>query len=125
MSDINVLSPETGAVAYKLDSNIRVCRYEPKDITSPMAPHPSPYAPYGRWEFGHDHLFMAEERILRELTALRRKQGYFESGVVLRSAILGELMAKYPRGTLLEDIKFNITVIGKRYAGALILAVPH
>jgi len=125
-TSFKVLSSETGEVAYRVSAGTRVCRYEPRRCPTPMAPHPSPYAPYGRWEFGYDHLFMVEERILQTLTSLRQAQNYFSADVVLRSAMLATLIATYgPQAVLLEDIKFNITVIGARHAGALILAVPR
>lgn len=123
---IQVLSSETGKVVYRLSPKTRVCRYEPQQIATPMMPHASPYAPYGRWEFGWNHLFVVEERILNALAELRRGQNYFTPDVVLRKAPLGELLRKCgPGAVVLEDIKFNITVLGIRGGGALIIAVPR
>ena len=90
-----------------------------------MTPHASPYAPYGWYEFGYDHLFVVEESALSALHSLREGQGYFEQDVVLRSAVLGELIERCGDGTVvLEDIKFNFTVLGSSKKGALIITVP-
>jgi hypothetical protein len=122
---IPVISSETGETKYTLSPMQRVVRYEPRNVATPMMPHISEYAPYGRWEFGHLHLFCAMEEILSELTELRKKQGYFANDVVLRDAQLGDLVQRCGRGTtVLEDIKFNMTVLGGQRVGALIIAVP-
>lgn len=122
MADIDVLSPETGNIVYTLDSSVTVYRWEPDDAPTPMSPHASPYAPYGRFEFGYEHLFLVEEQALQDLTALREGQGYFQGNVVLRSAQLGELIGRYEGAVLLEDQKFNMTVLGGDRKGGLILA---
>ena len=83
MAEIQVLSPETGNPVYSIDSDATVYRWEPGDAPTPMSPHASPYAPYGRFEFGYNHLFMVEEQALEDLTALRNGQGYFQGSVVL------------------------------------------
>jgi hypothetical protein len=87
-----------------------------------MSPHASPYAPYGRYEFGYSHLFLVEERALEDLSALRKGQGYFQGNVVLRSATIGQLMEPFGEAVLLEDQKFNMTVLGSGRHGGLILA---
>ncbi len=122
MADIEVLSPETGNLVYTLDSGTTVYRWEPEDAPTPMSPHCSPYAPYGPFEFGYEHLFMVEAHALDDLTALRDGQGYFAANVVLRSTTLGELVGRHEGAVLLEDVKFNMTVLGGDRKGGLILA---
>ena len=90
-----------------------------------MSAHASPYAPYGPFEFRHDHLFCVEERALAALTGLREGQGYFTENVVLRSARLCDLIARHGGAKVLEDIKFNMTVLGGNAQGGLIIAAPH
>jgi len=121
---IQVLSPETGNPVYTLDPGITVFRWEPADAPTPMSPHSSPYAPYGRWEFGYKHLFLVEERALTDLTGLREGQGYFTENVILRHAQLHTLMSQNPGAVLLEDLKFNFTVLGGNRKGGLIIAAP-
>lgn len=123
---IDVLSPETGHHVYSLPRHTIIYRYEPEDVATPMMPHRSMYAPYGPFEFRYVHLFCAEERALGHLTRLRQQQGYFEGATVLREAVLGDLIHRCGSGTkVLEDIKFNISVVGERQAGALIIASRH
>jgi len=122
---IPVLSPETNSVVYNLSPTVQVFRFEPRNVSTPMTPHMSPYAPYGRYEFGYRHLFVAEEQALVDLETLRQGQGYFEQDVVLRSEMLGHLINRCGPGTVvLVDVKFNMTVLGGARKGALIIAVP-
>ncbi len=122
---IDVIHPETYTTVYRLFPTDTVYRYEPRDVPTPMMPHKTIYAPYGRYEFGYKHLFCAEQRALDELTRLRDGQGYFEGDVVLRSEAVGNLIHRCGAGTVvLEDLKFNLTVIGKQQAGALIITMP-
>ncbi len=119
---IDVLSPETGRVVYTLPASTTVYRYEPRDVPTPMTPHASMFAPYGRFEFGYHHLFCAEDRALGALTQLRDSQGYFDGDVVLRTARLDELIRRGGSGTkVVEDVKFNFTVLGIPQGGALIV----
>lgn len=125
MSTIQVLSPETSRVIYTLSDATPVFRYELPNVATPMTPHASPYAPYGRYEFGWKHLFCAEQCALADLTTLRDRQGYFEDGAVLRSEILGLLLRRCgPRTVVLADVKFNMTVLGGDRRGGLIIATP-
>ena len=122
---IDVISLETYVVVYKLFPTDVVYRYEPRDAPTPMMPHKSMYAPYGRFEFGYKHLFCAEQRALDELHRLREGQGYFEADVVLRSETIGNLIRKCGKGAVvLEDQKFNFTVLGAGKKGALIVTMP-
>jgi hypothetical protein len=123
---IEVRSSETNNVKYHLDGDTTVYRWEPSDAPTPMSPHASPYAPYGRYEFGYNHLFVVEQRALEALTELRKGQGYFAANVVLRSAQLWDLVSAGGPGTVvLEDIKFNMTVLGGDLKGGLIIASPN
>jgi hypothetical protein len=123
---IEVRSSETNDVKYTLDGGTMVYRWEPGDAPTPMTPHASPYAPYGRYEFHYNHLFVVEQRALDALTGLRGSQGYFAGNVVLHSAQLCDLVSAGGPGTVvLEDIKFNMTVLGGDLKGALIIASPN
>jgi hypothetical protein len=122
---IPVLSPETNTVKYHLSPTTTVYRFEPKGVDKPMTPHDSPFAPYGRYEFGYRHLFVVEEKALADLRDLRESQRYFDQEVVLRSEMLANLIRRCGPGTVvLVDIKFNMTVLGGDRKGALIIAVP-
>jgi hypothetical protein len=122
---VHVHHPDNRRVVYSIDANTRVFRWEPNDVPTPMAAHSSPYAPYGPYEFGYEHLFVVEEAALDELSRLRGAQGYFASNVVLRSATVGDLLASAGRGAVVvEDVKFNMTVLGGDRKGALIIAKP-
>lgn len=122
---IEVKCPETGLLAYHLSPLTPVYRFEPRDIATPMTPHDSPYAPWGPYEFGYRHLFVAERQALDDLEALRRSQNYFVGEVVLRHEILVTLLRRCgPRTAVLEDVKFNGTVLGEPRKGGLIIAAP-
>jgi hypothetical protein len=124
--EFQVLNYETSQPKYTLTADSMVFRYEPKNVATPMTPHPSPYAPYGKYEFHYNHLFVVEEGALDALTALRKQQGYFEQGVVLRSERLGDLMNRLGSGAvIIEDLKFNMTVVGGLDGrGAFIITAP-
>ena len=69
----------------------------------------------------HKALFVVSMDKLDSLTELRNEQGYFEEGVVLRTATLGELMDEYPGINLLSDYRMRITADGFQDGGAFVL----
>ena len=52
------------------------------------------------------------------------QQNYFTENVILHHAQLHTLMSQNPGAFLLEDLKFNFTVLGGNRKGGLIIAAP-
>ena len=89
-----------------------------------------PWSPYfdvsKAMEYGlkpdyYQALFTASEPNLEKLTNLRKDQGYFDDGVVLKQATVGELLDKNPNAKVLADFRFNGSVLGKESGGYIVV----
>jgi len=100
---------EMGSVRGEFDPDMKIYRIEPKDVTTPLEPHSSPYFD-GRWDFyagegarpGDRVLYFTNEAGAADLLS---RKNYFDASTPLevRTTTLGEMMNKYPDGKVFED----------------------
>jgi len=117
---------EGGRIVEELSAETVLVRFEPPNVDTPMSPHESPYFDVSKgMEYGlkpdhHKALFVVSKDNLETLSALRKKQGYFDEGVVLRESTLGELMSENPGANLLSDFRLNGNTLGIEKGGYIL-----
>jgi hypothetical protein len=121
-----LLNGETGRVIGEVRGDTPIFRIEPKNATTPMQPHQSPYFEPGRIHAGGpgDALFVADSKqALADLEKLRREQGYFANEeLVLRVTTYDDLVKAYPDARIMTDAKMEF---GRGIEGARIVVVPE
>ncbi|MEZ8185261.1 RHS repeat-associated core domain-containing protein [Shewanella sp. 5S214] len=116
-----------GKIVEYISRETVLVRYESPLLKTPMTPHESPYFDISKameYKFKPDAyyaLFAASHANLEELTKLRESQGYFDEGVELKQATVGELLAQSPNASVLSDFRFNGSVLGKESGGYIVV----
>ncbi|MBU2206129.1 MAG: DNA/RNA non-specific endonuclease, partial [Gammaproteobacteria bacterium] len=118
---------EMGRIVEHISPDTVLMRFESPLISTPMAPHESPYFDVSKaMEYGlkpdyYQALFTASEPNLDKLTKLRQSQGYFDEGVELKQTTVAELLAQHPNARILADFRFNGSVLGQESGGYIVV----
>jgi ribulose-bisphosphate carboxylase large chain len=110
-------------VMERLDPNTPVFRVQSKSLS--LSPHDSPFfdpTQYNLPPGDYEALYMSTDAA--ELEALRRKQGYFDEGgdMVMHQTTIGEILAAAgPGAIVVQDAKFNASVLGREAGGYVII----